>query len=78
MIGGCCLEIGGAERQCLQCDHTWRIKHRCQLERLTHELSVSLHHHPTHIAADNLKKQQAENRLLRIGPANGGHWKVIE
>lgn len=26
----------------------------------------------------NLKKLQAENRLSRIGPANGGHWKVIE
>jgi Fic family protein len=24
----------------------------------------------------NLKKLQAENRLSRIGPANGGHWKV--
>ncbi len=31
-IGGCCLEIGGAERQCLKCDHTWRIKHRRQFE----------------------------------------------
>jgi Fic family protein len=26
----------------------------------------------------NLKKLQAENRLSRIGPANGGHWKVSE
>ena len=26
----------------------------------------------------NLKKLQAENRLSRIGPANGGHWKVCE
>jgi len=26
----------------------------------------------------NLKKLQAENRLSRIGPANGGHWKVEE
>jgi hypothetical protein len=26
------VAIGGAERQCLQCDHTWRIKHRCQFE----------------------------------------------
>jgi predicted HTH transcriptional regulator len=24
----------------------------------------------------NLKKLQAENRLSRIGPANGGYWKV--
>ena len=26
----------------------------------------------------NLKKLQAENRLSRIGPANGGHWQVSE
>ena len=26
----------------------------------------------------NLQKLQAENRLSRIGPAKGGHWKVIE
>ena len=26
----------------------------------------------------NLKKLQAEQRLSRIGPANGGHWKVEE
>jgi Fic family protein len=26
----------------------------------------------------NLKKLQAEQRLSRIGPANGGHWKVSE
>lgn len=26
----------------------------------------------------NLKKLQAEKRLSRIGPANGGHWKVSE
>ena len=26
----------------------------------------------------NLKKLQAENRLSRIGPAKGGHWKIIE
>ncbi len=26
----------------------------------------------------NLKKLQAENRLSRIGPANGGYWKVSE
>ncbi len=26
----------------------------------------------------NLKKLQAESRLSRIGPAKGGHWKVIE
>ena len=26
----------------------------------------------------NLKKLQAEHRLSRIGPANGGHWKVSE
>jgi len=26
----------------------------------------------------NLKKLQAEHRLLRIGPANGGHWKAEE
>ena len=26
----------------------------------------------------NLKKLQAENRLSRIGPAKGGHWKVSE
>ena len=26
----------------------------------------------------NLQKLQNESRLLRIGPANGGHWKVIE
>ncbi len=26
----------------------------------------------------NLKKLQAEKRLSRIGPANGGHWKVEE
>jgi Fic family protein len=26
----------------------------------------------------NLKKLQDENRLSRIGPAKGGHWKVIE
>jgi Fic family protein len=26
----------------------------------------------------NLKKLQAENHLSRIGPANGGYWKVSE
>ena len=26
----------------------------------------------------NLKKLQAEQRLSRIGPANGGYWKVSE
>jgi DeoR/GlpR family transcriptional regulator of sugar metabolism len=26
----------------------------------------------------NIKKLQTENRLLRIGPAKGGHWEVIE
>ena len=26
----------------------------------------------------NLKKLQAGHRLLRIGPANGGHWRVSE
>ena len=26
----------------------------------------------------NLKKLQAEKHLSRIGPANGGHWKVCE
>jgi ATP-dependent DNA helicase RecG len=26
----------------------------------------------------NLKTLQAEHCLLRIGPANGGHWKVSE
>ena len=33
-IGGCCIAIDGAERQCLQCDHTWRIKHRRQREEI--------------------------------------------
>ena len=31
-IGGWCIDIDGAERQCLKCDHTWRIKHRRQFE----------------------------------------------
>ena len=26
----------------------------------------------------NLQKLQDEKRLLRIGPANGGHWQVVE
>jgi ATP-dependent DNA helicase RecG len=26
----------------------------------------------------NIKKLQTENRLLRIGPAKGRHWEVIE
>ena len=26
------IDIDGAERQCLQCDHRWRIKHRRQFE----------------------------------------------
>ncbi len=26
----------------------------------------------------NLQKLQDEKRLLRIGPAKGGHWQVVE
>lgn len=32
---------------------------------------------PTNIAR-NVKKLVQENRINRIGPAKGGHWKIIE
>ena len=28
ILGGCCREIDAPDRQCGQCGHQWRIKHR--------------------------------------------------
>ena len=30
VLGGCCVEGDEPDRQCVQCGHQWRIKHRKQ------------------------------------------------
>jgi len=36
-IGGCCQAIDDAERQCVLCDHRWRIKRRRHFAELIDE-----------------------------------------
>jgi len=28
VLGGCCIDLGGPERECTSCGHQWRIKRR--------------------------------------------------
>jgi hypothetical protein len=28
VLGGCCMELDAPERECLQCNHAWKIKRR--------------------------------------------------
>ena len=27
-LGGCCIDLDGAERRCANCEHEWRIKRK--------------------------------------------------